>query len=112
MSSAAAFPAGLHAKGFSVKGGGQLVIYCCNKHWQANDSILCCVLLAVLFILPRDFWLYSVLTLGGGGSKWGFEFCKFTVFYKRSTAYVREVILHQKLFGFVKKVNPLHSYLL
>lgn len=65
MSSAAAFPAGLHAKDFSVKGGRQLVIYCCNKHWQANDNILCCVLLAVLFILPRDFWLCSVCAHSG-----------------------------------------------
>lgn len=64
MSSAAAFPASLHAQGFSVKGGGrQLVIYCCNKHWQANDNILSCF--AVLFSLLRDFWLCFVGVLSG-----------------------------------------------
>lgn len=112
MSSAAAFPASLHAKGFSVKGGGQLVIYCCNKHWQGNDNVLCYVLLAVLFSLPRESgYALFVFTLGRGESKVGLEFCKFTVFYKRSTACVREVTLFQNLLGFVKKVNPLHSYL-
>jgi len=50
--------------------------------------------------------------LGGGGSKWQLEFCRLTVFYKDSAAYVTEIILFQKLFGFVKKVSPLHSYLL
>lgn len=77
-------------------------------------TIFCAVCCLLFFSSCRGISGYTlfVLTLGGGGSKWGFEFCKFTVFYKRSTAYVREVILHQKLFGFVKKVNPLHSYLL
>lgn len=49
--------------------------------------------------------------LGRGGSKRQPEFCNLTIFYKDSVACVTKIILFEKLFGFVKKVSPLRSYL-
>lgn len=68
---------------------------CCLLFFSARGEISRCALCSFL---------------GRGGSKWQLEFCKVTVFYKDSAAYVAVMILFQKLFGLVKKASPLHSH--